>query len=427
MEKITLAKLDSDLYYEKLDNGLQVLLLPNHKKKSYYMTYGVWFGSFDVEFTPKNEKKMIKVPDGIAHFLEHKMFEQEDGLDPFTFFSKSGSGANASTTFDGTQYLCYGNQELLPNLEFLLNYVNSPYFTDENVEKEKGIITQEIKMYDDIPEWFLQKQLRFNLFHEYPIKYDIAGTVESINKTTKEDLYRCYNTFYQPDNMFLIITGNMNVEEVIELVRENQKNKTTSKGIIKTKKYKEQDSVFKEKEEFYMNVKIPKVGYAFKINREKSSIKEDYLFDYYLTMLTTLLLGSTSSFREKIRDKKLTNDFYYEFDGALNYRTLMILSETIDPDSFLKDLKEEFSNMSFDKADFERIKKVWIASEVQMIDDITTSADNLYSDMLRYHKFIPDKVDKIRSMNFETLKKMINEIDFSNTSEIIIYPKKNDK
>lgn len=239
MKKIELQGLDTNVYYEKLKNGLEVYLLPYHNKNNYFMTYATRFGSNQTTFVPEGKTEMRKVPDGIAHFLEHKMFEQEDGVDPFTYYAKTGTGANASTTFDSTQYICYGTQNLEENLDYLLRYVNEPYFTDENVEKEKGIIAEEIKMYDDIPEWQLEEELRKSVYHVHPMRIDIAGTVEEIHKITAEDLYACYHTYYQPNNMFLIVAGKLDPEKLMELIRNNQEKITSDqKGPIKEKNMK---------------------------------------------------------------------------------------------------------------------------------------------------------------------------------------------
>ena len=150
MKEINFSKeLELKGYYERLENGLEVYLVPMEKKDKYFITYATKFGSIATQFTPYKEKSERTVPNGVAHFLEHKMFEQEDGIDPFTFFSESGTDANASTNFDLTRYICYGTKNFDKNLRYLIKYVNSPYFTDENVEKEKGIIAQEINMYKD--------------------------------------------------------------------------------------------------------------------------------------------------------------------------------------------------------------------------------------------------------------------------------------
>ena len=177
MKEIELSKLDMTLYYDKLKNGLEVYLLPYDNKNNYFMSYATRYGSETTTFIPAGEEEEISVPLGIAHFLEHKMFEQEDGVDPFTYFSESGTGANAMTFFDYTQYICYGTKKFEDNLEYLIKYVNSPYYTDQNVEKEKGIIAEELKMYADIPDYQLDNYLRQNIYHNHPRRIDIGGSV----------------------------------------------------------------------------------------------------------------------------------------------------------------------------------------------------------------------------------------------------------
>ena len=218
MKKIELKGLDQVVYTEQLHNGLQIFLVPYENKKNYFITYATRFGSDVLEF--ENDEKKYKPPLGIAHFLEHKMFEQEDGIDPFTYFSKSGTDSNASTSFDNTQYICYGNNEFANNLKYLINFVNSPYYTDENVEKEKGIIAEEIKMYEDMPDFKLEMKLREAIYNESSRRIDIAGSVEEIYKITKEDLYSCYNNFYVPNNMFILIAGNFDPEIAENIIKD---------------------------------------------------------------------------------------------------------------------------------------------------------------------------------------------------------------
>ena len=220
MKEINLKGLDISCYTEKLDNGLDVIMLPYSNKKNYFISYATKYGSEVSKFIPVGEKEMIKVPDGVAHFLEHKMFEQEDGIDPFSFFSESGTGSNASTSFDFTQYICYDTKEFEKNLKYLLSFVNKPYYTDDNVEKEKGIIAEELKMYDDIADFKLEMKLRENVYHVHPRRIDIGGSISEIMKITKEDLYTCYNSFYSPNNMVVFIVGNFDKNKAMEIVRE---------------------------------------------------------------------------------------------------------------------------------------------------------------------------------------------------------------
>ena len=186
--KITkLPKFDLDLYHEKLDNGLDIYVIPKNNCNNVYATFSTKFGSNNIEFIPIGDKNYIRVSDGIAHFLEHKLFEQEDGVDPFTFYSENGADANANTTQKKTTYLFSGINNTIENINYLLDYVQAPYFTNKNVDKEKGIITQEIKMYQDDPDTILYERILYNLFIEHPIKYPIIGTIDSINKITKEE------------------------------------------------------------------------------------------------------------------------------------------------------------------------------------------------------------------------------------------------
>ena len=199
MRKINLKGLEMDCYRETLQNGLEVYLIPYENKKNYFISYGTHFGSDILEYTDSDKVKHTP-PLGIAHFLEHKMFEQESGEDPFAFFAESGTDSNAYTSFDSTQYICYGTKDFSKNLRYLLSFVDSPYYTDQNVKKEKGIIAEEIKMYNDMPDFELEMKLRECLYKNHPRRLDIAGTVEEIEKITKEDLYSCYNNFYVPNN-----------------------------------------------------------------------------------------------------------------------------------------------------------------------------------------------------------------------------------
>lgn len=423
MKKIELKGLDTSVFYEKLENGLEVYLVPYENKNNYFMTYATKFGSNQTEFVPSGEKNLRKVPDGIAHFLEHKMFEQEDGIDPFTFYAKTGTGANASTTYDSTQYICYGTNNLEENLDYLLSYVNSPYFTDENVEKEKGIIKEEIKMYDDIAEWQLEEELRKSVYHVHPMRIDIAGTVQEIDKITKEDLYTCYNTYYQPGNMFLIVAGKIDPEKTMEVIRKNQEQiKKESTFQVKEKVYDEKIEVNEKKKELKMNIVVPKIGYAIKLDRDKLGIKDDHLLDIYLQMFTTLVFGLSSEFREYARSNQLMTSFYTQWEKADHYKTLLIMAETSKPKELLDAIKNEVKQFKIKEEDIERMKKVWISSEVQMIDIVETTVNNLYDDIIKYGHMIPNKTEIIRSLNGKELNKILEEIDFSNACEIIVEP-----
>lgn len=202
MNKTYFKQLEETLYHEQLSNGLNVYILPKKGFSKTFVTFTTNYGSIDREFIPLGKEEPVIVPDGIAHFLEHKMFEKEDG-DVFSKFSENGASANAFTSSTRTAYLFSSTDKVLDNTKILLDFVQQPYFTKETVDKEKGIIAQEITMYDDLPDWRLYFGAIENMYKAHPVKIDIAGTVESIGEITAEHLYECYNTFYHPSNMVL--------------------------------------------------------------------------------------------------------------------------------------------------------------------------------------------------------------------------------
>lgn len=424
MKKINLKGLDQDVYVETLKNNLNVIMVPYTNKKNYFMTYATRYGSNINAFVPVGSKKGITVPNGIAHFLEHKMFEQADGVDPFTFFAESGTGANASTSYTSTQYICYGTKEFSKNLDFLLKFVNEPYFTDENVLKEKGIIKEEIKMYDDIPESVLENKLKENLYHIDPHRIDIAGACSDIDKITKEDLYLCYNTFYNPNNMFIIIAGNFNKEEALDIIKNRLDKKENRLPKITIKDYKEPKSVYKKEEELSVNIKVPKIGLGYKFSKDDLKLDDELELDLYLSMLTSLLFGSASLFRERVRKENLMTNFYYEWDDIKKYKSLLLYAETENPDLLVAEIEKELSNIIITQEDFERMKKVWISNEVKMIDYVETTVNNLYDDMIRYKKVIDNKVELIRNLDFNKLSKLLGQMKFNNRSKVILLPMK---
>lgn len=424
MKKINLKGLDQDVYVETLKNNLNVIMVPYTNKKNYFITYATRYGSNINAFVPVGSKKGITVPNGIAHFLEHKMFEQADGVDPFTFFAESGTGANASTSYTSTQYICYGTKEFSKNLDFLLKFVNEPYFTDENVLKEKGIIKEEIKMYDDIPESVLENKLKENLYHIDPHRIDIAGACSDIDKITKEDLYLCYNTFYNPNNMFIIIAGNFNKEEALDIIKNRLDKKENRLSKITVKDYKEPKSVYKKEEELSVNIKVPKIGLGYKFSKEDLKLDDELELDLYLSMLTSLLFGSASLFRERVRKENLMTNFYYEWDDIKKYKSLLLYAETENPDLLVAEIEKELSNIIITQEDFERMKKVWISNEVKMIDYVETTVNNLYDDMIRYKKVIDNKVELIRKLDFNKLSKLLGQMKFNNRSKVILLPMK---
>ena len=195
MQIIENLQVKEKLYTEKLENGLNIMIIPKKGIKKKYVMWATHYGSMDNKFVVPGEDKETEVPDGVAHFLEHKMFEQPNGTNSLDTLMALGIDANAYTTNDHTAYLfeCSEDENFYKGLDEFMDYVQHPYFTDENVEKEKGIIGQEIMMYDDYPEWKVYLNTLEAMYHEHPVKLDITGTIETISHIDKDILYKCYN------------------------------------------------------------------------------------------------------------------------------------------------------------------------------------------------------------------------------------------
>jgi predicted Zn-dependent peptidase len=197
MKVLEFSRIQEKVYEYEHSSGLKAFVIPKEGYNKVYSTFATYYGSINNCFIAPGEKSETKVPDGIAHFLEHKLFEQEDGS-VMDKFSKIGAQSNAYTSSTQTVYLFSCTDKFDENFKLLLKFVQNPYLTDENVEKEKGIIAQEIRMYEDNADWRVFFNLLNALYVNHPVKIDIAGTVDSISKITKDALHKCYNTFYHP-------------------------------------------------------------------------------------------------------------------------------------------------------------------------------------------------------------------------------------
>lgn len=422
MNKITLNNLDIDIYHEYLDNGLNVYVIPKNDVNNIYATFTTNYGSNEVEFVPLGEKKMVKVPLGIAHFLEHKMFEQEDGKDPFAFFGERGSDANANTNNFKTTYLFSGPEFFEDNMNYLLDYVQSPYFTDENVEKEKGIIEQEIKMYQDDPYTMMYERLLKNSLINNPMKDPIIGTIESVKSITKEELYTCYNTFYHPANMFVVVSGNVDPEKTIKLIEENQKKKEFEDfNKIKVKEYKEPDKIEKAKETLNLNVTIPKVCLSYKINISKIKGVSERKVKTYLSIFFDLKFGMTSLLNEELREKDIiTDSLGSDAIDVKSHVLYTVCGETNRKDELLEALMNSMEDLSINEDELERKKKVYLSSLIYMTDNIFRLNHKVMNDINKYGEIIDNNYDEIKSLNIIEMHKVLNSVDFSNYNVIVV-------
>ena len=222
VKEINMDRVREKLYYSKLDSGLEVFILPKKEYSKQYAIFATNFGSVDMRFSVPGEDGITEVPAGVAHFLEHKLFEEEEG-NVFDRFSRLGASANAYTNFTSTAYLFSSTTNFYQCLEVLLDFVQSPHFTDENVEKEKGIISQEIRMYDDNGEWKSFFNMLQGLYHRHPVRWTLRGLWKAYPGSTRKFCISAYNNFYHPDNMVLFVVGNIDINDTLELVVNNIK------------------------------------------------------------------------------------------------------------------------------------------------------------------------------------------------------------
>lgn len=381
MKPVQFSQVEETLYHEKLDNGLDVYVLPKEGFNKTFATFTTKYGSIDQQFTPLGKDEVLKVPDGIAHFLEHKMFEEEEG-DVFQDFSKQGASANAFTSFTRTAYLFSSTTNVEKNLDTLIDFVQHPYFTEENVEKEKGIINQEITMYDDNPDWRAYFGVIENMFHTHPVKIDIAGTIESISKITKDLLYTCYETFYHPANMLLFVTGPVDPHQVMEQVKENQSNKTFAKPEeIKRFFDDEPDTVAKEKHVISMPVQTPKCLMGFK---EKGATRQgnDLLKrELSLNVLLDLMFGQSSDNYQALFDEGLIDDsFSFDYSAEEGFGFTIIGGDTMYPDKLsnrIKEMVEKFKKTNLTGAQVDRAIKKKIGSFLRSLNSPEYIANQL--------------------------------------------------
>lgn len=419
MKKIQINNFEENLFYEKLDNGLEVYMVPLSYKKNYFAFFGTKFGGIDLDF--KINDKEVKVPSGVAHFLEHKLFEQDET--PFEFYSKTGTDVNASTSYNYTGYYFAGNNSFYPNLKYLLNWITNFNITDKQVEKEKGIILEEARMYLDKPNRVLYEKIKENTLFNNNYSKKIIGSLEEIKNITKEDLYLCYNNFYTPNNMFIIITGAFDAEKTINIIKEELKDFKNNKEEI-TKIIKEEpDKVKKEYEEIVLPVENTKVAISYKVNKSLFKLENKFYLDGYLHMILSLAFGGTSAFKEYLFNNELFISFDYNITDIGTHYLIEFFITTNKEKEIIEEIEEfisDIKNINLKEEDFTRIIKTWIASEIRTIDNTNATLYNILDDILEYKRFVYDSIKHKKNLNFNTMIEVLNDIDFSNKSILVI-------
>ena len=415
MQVIESLKVKEKLYFEKLDNGMPILIIPKKGMRKKYMIWGTNYGSNDNVFVVAGEEKETKVPNGVAHFLEHKMFEQENGTNSLDVLTALGVEANAYTTNDHTAYLFECTNNFYEAMDELMDYVQNPYFTDENVEKEKGIIGQEIMMYDDYPDWKVYLNAMQAMYHNNPIKIDIVGTIDSISKIDKEILYKCYNTFYNPSNMVMVVCGDFEPEKLLEEIKKRLKD-TKANGKIKRMYPEEPESIVKEKIEQTLEVSKPMYTIGIKdkpINNIGDNSDQIIKKDIALQILLELLVGKSSKLYRKLYDEGIIYGgigFSHEFSKT--YDHILISGQADDPEkvySMVKNEIENFKQNGINENDFNRIKKKLYGEYVEEYNDVSDIARMFLSDYMKgINSF--EYLEKIENIDVEYLTLVLNDV-----------------
>lgn len=412
MNKQTYENIAETLYTEQLDNGLTVFLLPKPEMAKTYGIFTTNYGSIDQTFTPIGQSEKITVPEGIAHFLEHKLFEKEDH-DVFADFGKQGASANAFTSFTKTAYLFSATNQIEKNVETLIDFVQDPYFSEQSVEKEKGIIGQEIKMYDDQPDWQSFMGTIKAMFKNHPINIDIAGTVESISKITKDDLYTCYNTFYHPENMTLFIAGNFNAEQMMNLIKSNQASKDFKKMEELKRDLPEEPKVVAVKEhQIKMPVSVPKCTVGIKESSKEISGEVFLKKDLLQNMIVDYYFSKGGSFYQELYQEKLIDDsFYFETTLDKNYGYTLIGSNSDNPEKFSEKVKElllSTRNERLSEEDFNRMKKKKIGRLLRSMNSLEFMA-NKYTHYNISKVDLFDIIPTVQALQLEEANQFLKE------------------
>lgn len=424
MQIIENTKVKEKLYIEKLENGLTVMIIPKKGMKKKYAIWGTRYGSVNNKFIVPGETEITTVPDGVAHFLEHKMFEQSNGKNSLDVLSSLGVNANAYTTNDHTAYLFECTDNFDSAFAELADYIQHPYFTEENVEKEKGIIGQEISMYDDEPSWQVYMNAMRAMYHKNPVRIDIAGTQETISEIDKDILYKCYQTFYHPSNMALVLCGDFNPEEMMEEVK-NKQILQQAHGKIK-KIYEDEPTEIKEKGiKVQMEVSIPDIIIAY-----KDSVKSDKIVEKHIAieLLLNLIFGKSSNLYKKLYEEGIVlQELEYTYEFTESYAHVIIGAQSQEPDKLKEYINNEIEKIKqegIDEEHFNRMKRMLYGEYIKEYNDVANIARMFLAD---YFKGINsfDYLEMIETITKEYAEQILKDIFVEKNQVVSIVEPKN--
>ena len=413
MQIIENDKIKEKLYIKKLENGLTIMFMPKKNTMKKYIIFGTNYGSIDNKFIVPGENREVEVPNGVAHYLEHKLFEQENGTNSLDVLTALGVNANAYTTNDHTAYLFEATENFYEALDELMDYVQHPYFTDENVEKERGIIGQEIMMYDDTPEWKVYLNTLQCMYKENPINIDITGTKETIAKITKETLYDCYNTFYHPSNMAIVVCGDFEEDKIFEEIEKRLVKNTKNQSEIKRIYPEEPKEIVQDYKKEKMEVSIPLFTIGIKDDVNCLTSKDLIKRHISIQILLSLLLGKSSKLYNKLYEENLLqSEPSMDYEFSKNYGYVLIQSQSDNPQKVKEMLITEIKNMKsegINEEDFRRIKKMVYAGYVKSFNSIDGIATGL---LMNFFKGINsfDYIEEFSSLSLEDVDNILNEV-----------------
>lgn len=398
--------IDERVFEQELENGLRLFIIPKPGFQKTFVTYTTQFGSLDNQFKPLGQDQFVTVPDGVAHFLEHKLFEKEEE-DLFTAFAEDNAQANAFTSFDRTSYLFSATDNIENNIKRLLTMVETPYFTKETVDKEKGIIAEEIKMYQEQPGYKLMFDTLRAMYQQHPIRVDIAGSVESIYDITKDDLYLCYETFYHPSNMVLFVVGDVDPEAICRIVKQHEdaRNKVNQPKIERGLVDEPEDV----KEAFVtesMKIQSPRLMLGFK-NKPLQEAPQKYVQrDLEMSLFFELIFGEETDFYQNLLNEGLIDDtFGYQFVLEPTYSFSIVTSATEEPDKLKKLLLDELRDKkgNFQDAEaFELLKKQFIGEFISSLNSPEYIA-NQYTKLYFEGVSVFDMLDIVENITLDSI------------------------
>lgn len=362
-------KLGETVYHERLGNGLNIYVNPRPEFKTSYAFFAVKYGSIDTRFCAGGHWQ--DTPYGVAHFLEHKMFDTKEG-NALQILSAGGASPNAFTSFALTGYHFEAAERFYENLMVLLSFVSVPYFTQKSVDKEQGIIAQEIKMYEDDPGMAAYFGMLGGLYVNHPVRIPIAGTVESISRITADTLYACHRAFYTPANMVLCAAGKVDVETVCALAEEGLPG---SRGGDTQRDYGGEGPMEAVRRDVRRRMEVSTPLFQIGWKREPCPEGEDYLRQEFIGDLACeALLGSSSPLYDRLyREGLINRSFSYSGEAYPGCAWLCAGGESRDPDRVADAIEEEAARIGREGVDeglFRRLKKASYGERVRSLNSL---------------------------------------------------------